>query len=651
MHDQNHPVRPFPLKPVTLALAIAYCSAYSPLSYAETEETQLGLIQVTAQRGSDTNTVVSAQRIEVEQAVSLQDLFKQTPEVSIGGGALPVAQKLYVHGIGERMLSVTIDGAAQPESAYHHAGQVMIEPELLKRVEIEAGTGAATAGPGALGGALRFTTKSASDLLRPDERIGAILKAGYLSASQGTKLGATVFGRVSDDIELLASQNDLGSSDYKDGNGRTVANTALDTQSSFIKLNAKKSGGHKFELAHEAYQDQGLRNKRTNMLEIDINPTQRQRMARQSTTFNYDYLPGDPLLALHLTTFLNENTVRLAMDTPQQERAGTKSHGFNLGNVSRLGEHKLSYGVNYRHDTGFADIASTALADEKSDVAGTYLQDDIALGTQWALGLGVRYDRYQYTDMVGQQFDSNGVSPSVNLAFMPNDQLTVRLSHARALRGVGVIEPYLKQFQTNDSHIDAEKANNTALGTEWQNGPWRLNASLFQQQIDNYIGYDDVRDNMGKVQTRGYSASAGYQAGQWSASLGTAYAKPNLNDVPLSSGDAFLLGNSSGRTWVTQLDYALPAQHIKLGWSGRFTEKLTYLPEGESSKPGYGIHDVYAQWLPTGKDNVTLTFTVKNLFDKAYVDQSSYGYHPRWASVAALPESGRDIRVSIAWRI
>jgi hypothetical protein len=101
------------LTPLVAALSLA-CSTGA---LAQAPEQELGTIQITTTRGADTNTVVGAARIEVEQAVSLQDLFKQMPEVSVGGGGLPVAQKLYVRGIGERMLAVTIDGAAQPDRA------------------------------------------------------------------------------------------------------------------------------------------------------------------------------------------------------------------------------------------------------------------------------------------------------------------------------------------------------------------------------------------------------------------------------------------------------------------------------------------------------------------------------------------------------
>jgi hemoglobin/transferrin/lactoferrin receptor protein len=635
------------LKPLAAVLSLAFCATAQ--GQTPTREVEFDTIQVTSQRGADTNTVVRASRIDVEQAVSLQDLFKQTPEVSIGGGGLPVAQKLYVRGIGERMLAVTIDGAAQPESAYHHTGQVMVEPELLKRVEVEAGTGAATAGPGALAGALRFTTKSAADLLRPNERIGAIVKGSYFGASDGKKLGVSVFGRLNDNLGILVSQTRFDSNNYEDGRGKPVANTAADAESRFIKLDLA-GGAHRLALAYEENQDEGLRNKRTNLLLNPINPAQRQRMERSSTTANYDFAPGGQLVALHVTAYANENAALLAMGTPQRENDGTRTRGINLINVSRVGLHKLSYGVDYRRDVGFANVAGVQLADEKASVAGVFVQDDMALGEQWALGLGARYDSYDYTDMRGRKFDSASASPSASLAFMPSEQVTVRLGHARALRGVGVMEPFLKTFQENDPALQAEKARNTDLGVQWQSGPWNANATVFSQQIDNYIGYDDVRENLGLVRTRGYSASAGYSGQLWAASIGLSHARPRLNGKPLSSDDAFLLGNSSGRTWVAQLDRAFPGQHLKLGWTGRATERLEHVPQGAAIKPGYALHDVYAQWQPTGSDRLTLTLTVNNLGDKFYVDHSSFGFHPRWGGVAALPETGRNIRVSLASR-
>lgn len=643
----KHPA-PTHRAPALLPLTLALLSTLQGARAAEAESA-LDPVVVTAQRGRDTNTVVRAGRIEVEQALSLQDLFRQTPEVNISGG-LSVAQKLYVRGIGERMLNVTIDGASQPESAYHHTGQVMIEPDLLKRVEIEAGTGAATAGPGALAGALRFTTKSANDLLKPDEQFGALLKQAYQSNADGSKSSGTVFGRLGSQVDFLASLTLLDTDDYVDGHGDKVQNSATEAKTGFVKLGFSPLTGHRLELAHERHEDEGLRNKRTNLLPAAFNATERQRTERESTTLNYKYLPGNDLVNLSVVTYLNDNAINLAMDAPAREKAGTRSHGLNVSNVSRLGTQKLTYGLDYRHDTGYASVPGVPLPDEQASVKGLYLQDDIAFADQWLLGLGGRYDQYDYTDMKGQDYDASGFSPSASLAFKPLSSLTLRLSHARALRGVGIVEPFLKQFQDNASHIEPEKARNTEFSVGWQEGPWQANGAVFEQRIDNYIGYDNFHENLGQVTSRGFSASAGYKGQQWSASLGVSQSKPKLNGQPLADGDSLLLGTSSGRNWVAQVDYQLPQHHLKFGWTGRLVEKLSHVPAGTDPKPGYNVHDIYTQWQPMGTDTLSLTLTIKNLFDQYYRDQSSFGYLPNWGTVASLPEAGRDVRVALAWR-
>ena len=660
MSDPMHPAlchpwfrhKLFRLSPGLIALLpvlMAQAQTTTPDSTPAASVQTLDPVLVTTRRGSNTNTVVRANRIELEQANSLQDLFKQTPEVSIGGGALPVAQKLYVRGLSERMLTITIDGAAQPESAYHHNGQVMIEPELLKRVEIEAGTGAASAGPGALAGALRFTTKSARDLLRPGQHIGAMLKTGYQSNNEGYKVAGTVFGRLSENLEFLLNGTHLNSGDYHDGHGNPVANSATSARASFAKLDGKL-GDHHWQLAHQRHADQGLRNQRTNLLLAAFNPSQRQRSERESSTLHYAYRPDNPLLALQVTLYRNDNAILLAQDSPRAEHDGTRSHGLNVRNVARLKQHKFSYGFDYRHDLGYARVAGNSLPDERASVTGVFVQDEWSIGQYWVLAAGARHDTYRYTDMTRRNIDASGTSPNLGLTLLATDQVTLRLSHSRALRGVGVLEPFLKSFQGNAAILHPEKARNNELGLQWQNGDWQANASVFQQTIDNYIGYDDARQNLGQVKVRGYSASAAYRHANSSISLGLAQARPSLNGQPLSSAEALLLGNASGRTWVAQYDQALPAHHLKLGWTARLPEQLSFVPLGQANKAGYVVHDMYAQWLPLGKDGLSLTWSVKNLFNQFYYDQSSFGYHPRWGKIAALPEAGRDIRLSLGVR-
>ncbi|UXI66613.1 TonB-dependent receptor domain-containing protein [Tahibacter amnicola] len=636
-------------RPLPLMVAFVLSQgAMAASALSEEAEEKLDPVLVTADRGPDTNTVVRPNRIDVELASSLRDLFKQTPEVNVAGG-LPVAQKLYVRGIAERMLTVTIDGAAQPESAYHHTGQVMVEPELLKRVEIEAGTAAATAGPGALAGALRFTTKTADDLLRPGRDFGVLAKGSYFGNSDGRKVSSAVYGHLGENLGLVASASRLDADDYRGGDGKTVPNSAIDARNAFIKLNGDWEGGHAFALAVEGNEDEGLRNKRTNLGPAPFNPAQRQRTQRESATFNYDYAPGNALLNLHAVAYANDNAVRLDIGQPAGERHGTRSHGVNLSNVSTVGVHQIAYGIDYRQDVGYSDVSGAMLPDDRARVAGTYLQDDMTFAERWLVGIGARYDRYTYRDPAQQRFAANGFSPGASIGVRLSPEWTVRLSHARALRGVGVVEPFLKQHQDNAAHIDPEKARNTEAVLQWQRDGWRATAGVFRQRIDDYIGYDEVRDNLGDVRVKGYNASIGFQQDALSVSLGVAHARPELNGEPLADDSALLLGNATGHTWVAQVDYAVPSHGLTFGWTGRMVEELDFVPAGARTKPGYAVHDAYVQWHPQADGPLRVTLTAKNLFDRHFYDQGSFGYHPRWGDIAGLPEPGRDIRLGVAY--
>ena len=79
-------------------------------------------------------------------------------DVVVSGANRTAAQKIYVRGIEETSLNVSIDGARQGGNLYSHSGDNSnIDPFLLKQVTVEPGTGSALTGPGALGGAIAGT--------------------------------------------------------------------------------------------------------------------------------------------------------------------------------------------------------------------------------------------------------------------------------------------------------------------------------------------------------------------------------------------------------------------------------------------------------------------------------------------------------------
>ncbi|WP_386679147.1 TonB-dependent receptor plug domain-containing protein [Loktanella sp. R86503] len=84
------------------------------------------------------NDTITEAEIEARNPATVADVFAGESGVLVGGGA-SIAQRVFVNGIEESLLSVTIDGARQNKSAFHHAGNVLLDPALLKSVDVSAG--------------------------------------------------------------------------------------------------------------------------------------------------------------------------------------------------------------------------------------------------------------------------------------------------------------------------------------------------------------------------------------------------------------------------------------------------------------------------------------------------------------------------------
>ena len=73
------------------------------------------------------------------------------------------------------------------------------------------------------------------------------------------------------------------------------------------------------------------------------------------------------------------------------------------------------------------------------------------------------------------------------------------------------------------------------------------------------------------------------------------------------------------------------------------------ISSSQRRKAGYGVHDVYANWQPRGKQGPSLNLAVKNLFDKFYYDQATYGWNGYQNKQLGYAEAGRDVRLETAW--
>lgn len=644
-------------KPLCLAIATLMAS---PLALAQGETESLTPIEVTAERNVDSDAVVTEEQIEKFQASDLEDVFASQPEVAVGG-SVGIAQKVYVRGVEDPLLNVTIDGATQAGALFHHTGRLAVEPELLKQVEVEAGAGRATSGAGALGGAIRFVTKDPEDLLRPGEEVGALVKLGSFSNTDGYRASTTLFGRLSDRWSTMVSVNQSDHERFEDGDGNEIPGTDSRQQLGFAKIVGRLPGDQTLKLSHEVRTDEGERPQRPQWQISGFNPLYDLDGRRDTTTVNYGFAPsGNPLVDLGLTVYYTESQLEQNVVNRWGRYFGfTRSIGGDLRNSTELGSHTLTYGVDHREDRVNAGGAADRRAEEENGtVTGVYLQDDYWVTDHLLLSAGVRYDDYQLDDNNDQSFSESDVSPNANVSWEVIDGLTLKAGYAEAFRGPSTHDTFKIDRAQNDPDLKGEKAKNKEVGFDYVYRNFTLSGEVYRSEIRDAIADPlfgpVIYQNIGDLESDGYRIGTTYHWQGLQAGLSFHSNEAEVNGEPLTVYVHNLLGNSIGDTWVADLSYRWD-RNLEFGWQGRFVQGIEDLETsvGTIDKPGYGVHDLFLHWLPTGDEDLRLTLTIKNVGDKQYIDHASnadYQDIPGYEGVIGMPEPGRDVRVGLALR-
>ena len=633
-----------------------------------------------------TNIVTLRQKDE-STATDLRELLKEEPAIDFGGGN-GSSQFLTLRGMGQNSVDIKVDNASSDSQMLYHQGRFIIAPALVKIVSVQKGAGSASAGIGATNGAIITKTVDAQDLLKGlDKNWGVRLNSGYAS-NDGASYGASVFGKAGNFDGLFSySRND--EKDYEPGKGYTHSNggktvpfSALDKRSYLAKIGAN-FGDHRLVLSHMNDQHRGIRTVREEFTATD-NP--RLTMERQAPTYRETSLSNTNLAwtannlgfveKLDANAYLMKNE-RYSADDSKNGYAGnlpgpnttvieTKGANFNLD--SRIGEKTLiKYGVNYRHQEIKPPVFfSSALSNPKKSDAGIYAEAIHDIG-DFTLTGGLRYDHFDIKTHDGKSVSDGTVNPSFGVIWQPHEYWSFSTSHNYASRSPRLYDALRQHGRRNaiTSIADgtkAERARNTEIGFNYNNGSFAANGSYFWQKIKDAVAGPQQRHdaagnpiagvreivNAGYIKNHGYELGASYRTGGLLAKVGVSHSKPRIYDTHpenlLSANPEFAV--QTGRTWTTSLSYRFQNPNLEIGWRGRYLQKASgsvlVRDKGEVKRKGYGVNDVFANWKPLGKDTLNVNFAVNNVFNKFYYPHSQRG--------ETLPGIGRDVRLGVNYR-
>ncbi|WP_411838255.1 TonB-dependent receptor domain-containing protein [Paracoccus sp. ME4] len=632
--------------------ALLMGTALLPLS-AAAQPILLDEITLTATADRPGQIAPSPEQIEDARTGSLEDVFRAEPSVSVSSG-IAIAERVFVNGIDEQQLSVTVDGAAQNNRMFHHTGTNMIDPALLKAARVDPGVAPADAGFAALGGSIAYETKSALDLLEDGRDMGGRVTLGYGDNGGTGTAAVTLFGRRGPVDAMIYAKRATGDA-YEDGNGRTVPFTGADLTSQALKLGAT-FGDWRAELGAIRFQDDALRPYRAN-----FGGTIGGRPVPESRRYALDQSTQTLTIRRTVADGLLDPEIRIArsrseLDTTDLPTPGTVQPDFNNGdadtvsvvvqNRMQVAGFEVTAGVdNYRtaarYEGQFRGIAAAFREDRTT--TGVFAQARGAVGDLDVSG-GLRHDFSRFTGAGGQEIDTEGTSANVDVSWAATPELTFNGGLSSVFGGTQLASVYEldSPFLLERAYdaLNPTRAHNAVLGAEWRRGGTTLGAELFRTRID------DIRKGLVSrdLESEGFRLSARQDWQGGFAALRYSDTDVTLDGAPASSFDLRELGTVPGGMLTLEARHEVMAGLSLGGIVQHAIEEDGRGADVDSDWPGYTVVDVFAEYEPAGLRNVTLRAEVNNLFDRAYADRATYGAD--FTSVVQQLEPGRSIALT-----
>ena len=147
----------------------------------------------------------------------------------------------------------------------------------------------------------------------------------------------------------------------------------------------------------------------------------------------------------------------------------------------------IKYGVNYRHQEIKPPVFfSSALSNPKKSDAGIYAEAIHDIG-DFTLTGGLRYDHFDIKTHDGKSVSDGTVNPSFGVIWQPHEYWSFSASHNYASRSPRLYDALRQHGRRNaiTSIADgtkAERARNTEIGFNYNNGSFAANGSYFWQK-------------------------------------------------------------------------------------------------------------------------------------------------------------------------
>ena len=620
-------------------------------------------------------------KISTRNAGILKDVMRDIPGVYVGG-TNGMNQKIYMRGVSDRGLNITIDGAKQNGNTFHHNADLLIDPDLIKAIDVEVGSRSVVNGAGALGGSVAFRTVDARDLLEKGEIIGAKIKTGYASNNDEFSQGLTVFTAPVEGLDFLAAINHKGYDYGKSGNGKKIGGDGNDL-SYLFKLGYSFLDAHRISLSHEHNHYKGLYPLRAEFGSWHTNDDYR-KYERDTTTLKYEFTPSE-LLNLDVTAY---HTKHQRIDG---SKWGVKTRGLSAkaktavetGDVTQT----LRYGAEYYHSENFNKPQNNR--PEKVNNYSFYLEDAIKFAGL-TVTPGIRYERHELktyngtgANIGGYKYKFDEFTPALALDYEFMKGLGVFASYAKVFRGPDVMESMLASGASRGTALgyranpdlkattgDSYEIGGRYKGEFSETGHVSFVAKYFKTKYKNLIVDNNAaggrinpvlyRINAGGADIDGVELLARLNLDALSLGASYTHQKVRYKDRVRNGSGGYYTSNiigyrDQGDKYTFNAEYSVNAIDTLVGYNLIYFASKDTTSAGNDAAvhiPSYAVSDVYLTYAPSsGKfKGLEINAGVYNVFNKAYVSQSQRIAEYTGDANAIDWEPGRNFKVNVSYK-
>lgn len=583
-------------------------------------------VTVSREPAIGTNTTdITSQDLERINPTDIKGVFSGQPGILVGS-SIPMSQKVYVNGLEETNLAVTVDGASQNNKVFHHNATNFIDPSLLKAVRVDAGVAPADAGFGALAGSIAYETKDVGDLLERDG-LGGFVKNQFNTNGNVFTNNIAAYG-MSNGFEILGSFNIGDGDDFEAGNGRIVEGTETEFWSGLGKAAYQATSGDRFEISHDRISDDAMRPYRANFVYTrGLEPELRNYdIDRKTTVFNYsDATPQgwwDPKVVIAQsktdvnTPFVHPGRGTVTPIFGEAESFNGKAENkfsFDIGNVIA--------GIDFNNSR--TDLRYSGLHyREKSDVVGGYAQARIEPVEGTRVSFGGRTDHQEFTGIDGTNWDDSGLSGNIS-----GEQdlfgrfLTAKAGYSHVWAGMLLEEAYTVDVMTYGGDIAAAVADNYTAGLVSRYGGWTLEGTIFRTEIQDAR----VKAVLHDVESEGYEIGVGYDWASGFLRVKYANIDTTIDGRPADAFTGNYLTTPIGERITITGVHTFVGTGVTVGADAVIAPSYDRVAAGSAPFESYKVFNAFVEYKPELPFDLTLRADVRNIFDETYADRASYG--------------------------